>query len=102
MSASNSRFSAIVRPKELAFDAPRSTSLLAAARHAGIELPASCRNGTCRTCMCRLLSGRIRYDIEWPGLSAEEKKDGYILPCVAYPESDVVIDVPAARQLKSA
>ena len=39
----------------------------------------------------RLTSGSVHYRIEWPGLSAEEKQAGYILPCVAYPLSDVVI-----------
>ncbi|MGZ5819510.1 MAG: 2Fe-2S iron-sulfur cluster-binding protein, partial [Burkholderiaceae bacterium] len=56
----------------------------------------SCRNGTCRTCMCRLIDGQVSYRIEWPGLSADEKRDGYILPCVAYPESDLVIENPYA------
>jgi hypothetical protein len=46
--------------------------------------------------MCRLLSGQIRYRIEWPGLSSDEKKDGYILPCIAYPQSDLVIEEPRA------
>ena len=93
------RFTALVRPAGLSFDAPASSPLLAAARQAGIDLPASCRNGTCRTCMCRLASGRIRYRIEWPGLTREEKEEGLILPCVAYPESDVEIVVPAARRM---
>ncbi|HZW21475.1 2Fe-2S iron-sulfur cluster-binding protein [Noviherbaspirillum sp.] len=91
------RFSALVRPAGLRFDAPASSPLLTAARQAGIELPASCRNGTCRTCMCRLASGRIRYRIDWPGLTREEKAEGFILPCVAYPESDVELEVPAFR-----
>ena len=33
----------------------------------------------------------VRYDIAWPGLSPEEKAEGCVLPCVAYPESDVVL-----------
>lgn len=94
-----SRFTALVRPSGLRFDAPASTSLLAAARQAGIELPASCRNGTCRTCMCRLEHGRIHYRIEWPGLTREEKAEGFILPCVAYPDTDVELTVPSARLL---
>jgi ferredoxin len=36
-----------------------------------------------------------RHTIEWPGLSAEEKAEGWILPCVAVAESALVID--AAR-----
>jgi len=74
-------------------------SLLHAALQAGVQLPSSCRNGTCRACMCRLVAGRIRYRIEWPGLLAEEKAEGWILPCVAEPESPlVVIELPSANQ----
>lgn len=91
------RFSVLVQPLGRSFDADDSMPLVAAARGAGIDLPASCRNGTCRTCMCRLTSGRVGYRIEWPGLTREEKQEGFILPCVAYPESDVVIHVPGAR-----
>ncbi|MFT5036421.1 MAG: ferredoxin [Litorivivens sp.] len=29
--------------------------------------------------------------MEWPGLSAEEKAEGFFLPCVAYPASDLVM-----------
>ena len=46
---------------------------------------------TCRTCIGQLVEGRVRYDIEWPGLSPEEKAEGCVLPCVAYPESDIVL-----------
>jgi ferredoxin len=76
------------------FDAPASLPLLQSALKAGIELASSCRNGTCRTCIRRLDSGRVSYRIEWPGLSAEEKAEGFILPCVAHPASDVVIAPP--------
>ena len=74
-------------------------SLLQAARAAGVTLPSACRNGTCRACLCRLVSGSIRYQIDWPGLLAEEKADGWILPCVATATSDVVIAAPAASRL---
>ncbi|MBG9387801.1 2Fe-2S iron-sulfur cluster-binding protein [Caenimonas aquaedulcis] len=70
--------------------------LLQAAEQAGIPLPSSCRNGTCRTCMTLLLEGQVSYRIEWPGLLAEEKAEGWILPCVAYPQSDVTLQGPAA------
>lgn len=96
---SSRSFPVLVEPKGWRFEAPDHLSLLAAARAARVDLPASCRNGTCRTCLCRLRSGSVRYSVEWPGLSAEEKRDGFILPCVAHAESDIVIEVPAARRL---
>lgn len=77
--------------------APAGRTLLQAARDAGWRLPRSCQNGTCRACLCRLHSGRVAYRIEWPGLSAEERAAGALLPCVAEPRSDVVIEAPEAR-----
>lgn len=84
-------FRARIEPGGAAFDAPAQQPLLLAAAAAGLELPSSCRNGSCRSCICRLLEGRIAYRIDWPGLLAEEKAQGFILPCVAYPQSDVVL-----------
>lgn len=75
---------------------PSQRPLLVGAEWAGVTLPSACRNGTCRACMCRLLAGRIAYRIEWPGLSREEKEAGWILPCVAYPQGDLIIDAPGA------
>ncbi len=74
-------------------------TLLQAALAAGVRLPSSCRNGTCRTCLARLDSGHIHYTIDWPGLLAEEKAEGWILPCVCIPTSDVVISSPGASPL---
>ena len=82
---------------DLRFTASATSTLLDAARAAGIALPSSCRNGTCRTCLSRLQSGDVGYRIEWPGLSRDEKRDGYMLPCVAYPLSDLVLEQPGAR-----
>jgi ferredoxin len=80
------------------FDAAGSGSVLHAAEAAGLDLPSSCRNGTCRTCICRLQSGSVRYLVEWPGLSIEEKREGYLLPCVAVAQSDLVIEAPLAKR----
>jgi ferredoxin len=81
----------------LAFDAEGALTVLEAAEMGRVELPSSCRNGTCRTCLCQLREGQVSYTVEWPGLSAEEKAQGWILPCVAVAESDLVLEQPAAR-----
>ncbi|MGV8803403.1 MAG: 2Fe-2S iron-sulfur cluster-binding protein [Polaromonas sp.] len=82
-------------PDGPAFAAPASLALLQAAEQAGLSLLASsCRNGTCRTCLCQLVSGQVTYRIEWPGLSLDEKREGFILPCVAHAASDVVLALP--------
>ncbi|MFL9865360.1 2Fe-2S iron-sulfur cluster-binding protein [Paraburkholderia fungorum] len=89
-----------VEPLGQSFEAPASLTILEAAGFANLRLPRSCRNGTCRTCMCKMTAGRVRYTIEWPGLSREEKAEGYILPCVAIAETDVVLDAPDAAELQ--
>lgn len=97
LSSMDAVFTVRLEPAALVFEAPACLSLLQSAelsKAPGLKLVSSCRNGTCRTCICQLISGSVAYRIEWPGLSLEEKREGYILPCVAYPLSDVVIDVP--------
>lgn len=88
-------YTAQIVPGDAHFNAPADLPLLLAAEHAGLVLASACRNGSCRTCICRLVSGQVAYRIDWPGLSAEEKSEGCILPCVAYPVSDVVVQLPA-------
>ncbi len=90
-------------PSGWQFDAPADTSILLAAQAAGIKLPSLCRNGTCRACLCQARSdlaggapAPVAYRIEWPGLSRDEKADGWLLPCCAYARSDLVIDVSDA------
>lgn len=73
------------------FAAPADQSLFESMRQAGLDWPVSCRNGTCRSCIGRLVVGRVAYDIPWPGLSLEEKRDGYCLPCIAKPLTDLVL-----------
>src|ERR1035441_3349517 len=92
VSAMQITYKVAIVPKGWIFDAPPDETLLRSAERSGLRLAGSCRNGTCRTCMCRLIEGRVRYAIEWPGLSVDEKRDGYILPCVAYPEADLIVD----------
>ncbi|MFL6675724.1 MAG: 2Fe-2S iron-sulfur cluster-binding protein [Massilia sp.] len=87
-------------PSGLRFPAADGASVLRAAEAAGVELPSSCRNGTCRTCICRLASGSVRYLVEWPGLSLEEKRDRYMLACVAVPLTDLTVEAPLARRAR--
>ena len=85
-------FQALLQPSGRAFTARADRTLLASAAAAGIELPNSCRNGTCRTCLRPLRSGTVHYRIPWPGLLPEERASGrWVLPCVAFPLSDVVL-----------
>ena len=90
-------FTTRVLPADLQFDVESALTLLEAADMSRVQLPSSCRNGTCRTCICQLIEGQVSYTVDWPGLSAEEKAEGLVLPCVAQPVSDVVLLQPAAK-----
>jgi ferredoxin len=98
----DARHMVILKPQGWRFESDAGMTLMEAARLAGIVLPSSCRNGTCRTCMSRMLQGEVTYRIEWPGLLREEKQEGWILPCVAMAASDLVIEAPAARTVTAA
>jgi len=94
-----STYTIVLHPSGLSFTADGATSLLVAAESAGIALPSSCRNGTCRTCICRLQGGTAAHLIEWPGLSFDERREGYILPCVAVARGNLEIEAPLARTI---
>ena len=84
-------FVARTEPDNLQVDCSSKDQLLLSLEMGGSNWPSSCRNGVCRTCIGQLLSGRVRYSVEWPGLSAEELSAGYVLPCVAHPCTDLVL-----------
>ena len=93
--AAPATYLALLQPCGRSFAAPADRTLLASAADAGIVLASSCRNGTCRTCLRVLHAGTVHYAIPWPGLLPEERLAGdRVLPCVAYPRSDVVLGDP--------
>ena len=87
-----------IEPLGVTVEVRTGRSLLEAARDAGIELRSACRNGTCRECLARVIEGRVDYRIEWPGVSADERAEGWVLPCVALPRGDVVLLQPRAER----
>ena len=65
-------------------------TLLEHGEDAGLILPYSCRAGMCGNCKAKLVSGEVK-QLSSDGLTAQEKKAGYILCCSAIPTSDVVV-----------
>jgi ferredoxin len=67
-----------------------SGNLLDFAEGNGIPMESGCRIGTCGSCKVRLISGTVTMETE-DGLEDADKANRMILPCVAVPESDLVI-----------
>lgn len=68
--------------------------ILNAALSAGLGFPHNCRVGSCTSCKCKLVSGKVKEltDSTYV-LSAEDLKAGMILACQSIPETDVEIEV---------
>ena len=62
-----------------------------AALAVGIQLPIACKYGGCITCAAKMISGKVRQP-NATALNRRQSKAGYILLCVARPQSDCVLD----------
>jgi len=91
MSDTPTLLTARTEPDQLQVDAWSHEPLLVSLEMGCANLPSPRPNGPFHTCVGQLHSGTVRYGVEWPGLSAEEQAEGYVLPCVAYPCTDVVV-----------
>jgi CDP-4-dehydro-6-deoxyglucose reductase len=70
-------------------------TILEAAENAGLILSYSCRSGTCRSCMTRVLEGRAEHDPEYAdeiSIDGDEIAEGYRLLCSALAFSDLVLE----------
>lgn len=69
----------------------RFASILELAEENGIDIQYECRQGFCGTCKIKLLSGKVDMETE-DGLEDDDKREGFILTCVAVPRSDIVLE----------
>lgn len=67
------------------------TTILAAARLAGMRLAASCTKGLCGTCKSRKLEGEVEM-AHSGGIRQREIDAGMVLLCCSKPRSNVVVD----------
>ena len=80
------------------FQCPDDQYILDAAEENEIDLPYSCRSGACSSCCGKMVSGSVNTDDQC-FLDEDQLKDGFVLLCTAYAESDCEIMSNTEEQL---
>jgi CDP-4-dehydro-6-deoxyglucose reductase len=86
-------FTVTLQPSGRSFQVERDEPVLQAAIRDGVGLPYGCKDGACGSCKSRLLEGRVTHGAhQLKALGVAEEQAGYILPCCAAPQTDLVIE----------
>ena len=80
------------------FECPEDRYILDRAGEEGVDLPYSCRAGSCSACAAKVLEGSIDQS-DQAYLDEYQMDDGYCLTCVTYAMSDVTIKTHCEDEL---
>lgn len=84
-------------PQRLTLTVPEGQTILQAAIAQGFYFPWGCDAGSCRVCVGRLLQGRLQIRHQHETISHDSPQADAILCCLAYPLSDITIEVPRVQ-----
>ena len=89
-----------LRPQNRTLHLKAGRPVLESALAAHVNLPHSCKGGSCGSCRARLITGTVDYPRGRPlGLSAAEAGAGYVLLCQAVAHSDLVVEAREIRRV---
>ncbi|ACK86431.1 ferredoxin--NADP reductase [Methylorubrum extorquens] len=85
------RLVAVLEGAETDIEMEAGESILQAVLRAGLDVPFSCKEGTCLSCMCRVEAGAVQMkDMTEEGLTLDDLGAGIALACMARPDASHV------------